>query len=874
MDGTPLLGGSRDGNPRSRVALIVIILAAVIVIVAITASVTVAVKNSDYKNNNNHMNNQCPVSNYPLDYNAFFPYVPTSNVFHAAAPVLIQNATVWTGLGNVLVGYDILMENGKFVNIGRNLPPPGNGAIYNVGLAYVTPGIVDMHSHLGVYGAPEDSFGTADGNEATNPTTPYVRSIDGLDPEDPYIPLIRQGGVTSSLVLPGSANVMGGEATYVKLKGNTVSDMIIPNAPRAFKMACGENPKRVYGGQGVMPDSRMGSGWKLREKFFYAAQLKQQQDIWDCQNATSPLSTPRPQDLTLEPLIAIINGGVLNVHCYRVEDMEMMIRTSQEFGFKIAAFHHALEAWKIPDILKENNITVATFSDMWGFKMEAYEASVHAPKILFDSGVSFALKSDHPVIFARYLIQEAAIAHHFGLSEQTALQSVTIVPATAIGIGHRVGSIQVGKDADLVVWDRYPLDLGASANMVFIDGELFDNNNLPTFPPKVNATQATLQGSGPNQCGLSSTYSVIGAKIYTMDDADTIITGGQIVVQNGVITCLAQTCTLPQGGTVYTLNGGIITPGLISVGGNLGQLEVESESASQDGATSGVDNTNVKAIDGIRLNVFNARHLTEAWASGITAALSAPMSYGLIAGTGVAFNTISQSGYQRGTIVDQVLIKDGTSLHIAIGNAVKGAIPSISQQFSILRQIFNQSTNPVILSAMNQQIPVFAEVNQVDEIATLVRLKKQLGFNLTIVGGAEAYLIAPMLAAEGVSVILAPYTIPPSTFETWRASLQSAQILYQNGVHLGIGIFDPGLARRLRWEAGTAVGHGLPWYAGLKSISRNIADMLNINGFGTGSIREGTPANFVGFSGDPLSLDSTVQFVAVSSEVDCQPVHF
>jgi imidazolonepropionase-like amidohydrolase len=290
--------------------------------------------------------------------------------------------------------------------------------------------------------------------------------------------LIRSGGVTTSLVLPGSGNVQGGQAAYVKLRnvgtvggkrfikgdcievleinGNTVVsrysididlqyfcrdigcascsfglqfvEMLLANAPRALKMACGENPKRVYGSMSQTPDSRLGIGWLQRKQWYAAAQLKAQQDQWECANATGQVSEPYPEDIALEPLVAVLrNQARLMVHCYKVEDFEMMLRTANEFGFKIATFQHALEAWKIPDIMAANNVTIATFADSWGFKMEGFDASVKAPWILKQNGVNIALKSDHPVVFAKYLMFEAGKAHHYGLDAESALQAVTIV---------------------------------------------------------------------------------------------------------------------------------------------------------------------------------------------------------------------------------------------------------------------------------------------------------------------------------------------------------------------------------------------------------------------------------------------------------------
>lgn len=382
-------------------------------------------------------------------------------------PTLLRGGTLWTATGAILPSTDILMQDGHIVLIGIGLALPQGATEVDARGRIITPGLVDMHSHLGVYAAPH-AKSNADGNEMTSPIMPAVRAIDAFDPEDPAIARTVGGGVTTALILPGSGNAVGGQAMYVKLHGQTVADMAIVKPPRSMKWAMGENPKRVYGGRSQLPMSRMGHGWVLRRMLFEARDLRDQQDAWD----RNPAHTgARPFRAEMEPVVALLRGQILlQVHCYEVHDIETLVRIADEFGFRIAAIHHALEAWKIPRLLVDHRIGVATFADLWGFKMEAYDASVHAPKILQESGVLLAFKTDHPVIDAQYLIFEAAKAHHYGLPEQAAIQAVTRNPARLIGLGDRLGTLEVGKDADVIVWKGNPLDLGARPDRVFIDG--------------------------------------------------------------------------------------------------------------------------------------------------------------------------------------------------------------------------------------------------------------------------------------------------------------------------------------------------------------------------------------------------------------------
>lgn len=389
-----------------------------------------------------------------------------------ARAVLLTHATLWTATGDVLADSDILLQDGHIAAVGKGLQAPAGAEVLDCQGKVVTPGLVDMHSHVGVYPVPTGNA-RQDGNEMSNPLTPQVRAVDSFDPEDASIARALAGGITTALVLPGSGNAMGGQALYVKLYGKSTVDMTIPGAPRSMKWAMGENPKRAYGSKGQMPMSRMGHAWILRQRLFEARDLKAQQDSWDRKYGKNPPpdGQNRPFRADLEPVVALLRGEVLlQVHCYEVHDMETLFRLSDEFGFKIAAVHHALEAWKIPKTLAERKIATAIFSDLWGFKLEAYDGSVYAPKILHDAGVAVAIKTDHPVIDEQYLMFEAAKAHHYGLDQQAAIQAVTRNPARAIGLGDRVGTLEAGKEADVLVWDRPPMQLGARPERVYVNG--------------------------------------------------------------------------------------------------------------------------------------------------------------------------------------------------------------------------------------------------------------------------------------------------------------------------------------------------------------------------------------------------------------------
>lgn len=277
-----------------------------------------------------------------------------------------------------------------------------------------------------------------------------------------------------------------------------------------------------------------------------------------------------PEDLSLESLVSLLRGEVLlNLHCYETHDIEAMIRHSLEFNFTIAAFHHALDAYRIPDILRRarNNITVATFADIWGYKKEAFQAIPEAPRILFEAGIPVAIKSDHPVLNSQHLVYEAAKTTHYGLPAQNAFMAVTSVPANAIGLGHRIGSLKVGYDADLVLWDRNPLELGATPLQVFVDGiPLFDSHPIEQAVKKETVV-STVTLNPP-------TAKLEGAKSFILKNAGYSFLGKtptkgpmQVVVKNGSIVCSAVDCTTviasvqsSEAVPEYDLQGGYVVP--------------------------------------------------------------------------------------------------------------------------------------------------------------------------------------------------------------------------------------------------------------------------------------------------------------------------
>ncbi|MBL8545223.1 MAG: amidohydrolase [Hyphomonadaceae bacterium] len=402
----------------------------------------------------------------------------------ASTPTLIRNATVFDGNGAELANSDVLMRDGRIAAVGQNLSAEGATVIDGTG-RFVTPGIIDAHSHLGVYPSPSINA-TSDGNELTQPNTAEVWAEHSVWPQDPGFLRAVAGGITTLHVLPGSGNLFGGRGTTLRpvLGATTVQEMKFPGAPQSLKMACGENPARVYGTRNTSPATGMGNVAGYRQAFANAARYARR-----AQNAAEGNGEPPDRDLEMETLAGVINGDIiLQWHCYRADEMANAIQVAHEFEFEIAAFHHAVEAYKISDLLREEGICSAMWADWWGFKIEAYDGIRENIAFVDAAGACAIVHSDSEVGIQR-LNQEAAKAMADGRRaglEITRGQVWTWLsrnPARALHIDNETGTLEVGRRADVVIWSADPLSSYGVAERVFIDGALMYERGVEREPP-------------------------------------------------------------------------------------------------------------------------------------------------------------------------------------------------------------------------------------------------------------------------------------------------------------------------------------------------------------------------------------------------------
>ncbi len=431
---------------------------------------------------------ETPSSKKTVSYPDKNPF-PSTYSATQQSPFVIRAVNVLTGTGEQREAVDVLVVEGKISSIGEALNVPGKTIEVDGKGKWLTPGLIDVHSHMGVYPSPQTS-NHSDVNEATSPVTARVWAEHSVWPQDPAFEKAIAGGITTFQVLPGSANLIGGRGVTLKnVPSVTVQGMKFPGAPYSLKMACGENPKRVYGAKLVTPSTRMGNMAGYRAAWIKAQKYSDDWNQYLEKSATDEDLLPPERDLELETLKGVLDGEIrIHNHCYKADEMAQMIDMSREFGYEIAAFHHAIEAYKLAPLLAENNICAVMWADWWGFKQEAFDMVRENIAMVDYAQACAVIHSDDPLQIQR-LNQEVAKAMSAGnrmgldIKPAQAIRWLTLNPAKSLGLDDKIGSIESGKNADLVLWDGPPLSVYSHATQVWIDGVLRFDKTRPGVRP-------------------------------------------------------------------------------------------------------------------------------------------------------------------------------------------------------------------------------------------------------------------------------------------------------------------------------------------------------------------------------------------------------
>ena len=827
----------------------------------------------------------------------------------------VVGGTVMTAAGEIHTPGFVAFENGRILEVGPGDPTaiPDGAEVVDATGQYVTPGIIDTHSHLGVYPTPHVAA-HSDGNEATSVSTPNVQAMHSVWPQDPGFERAIAGGVTAMQILPGSANVIGGRGFVMQnLPGALVAEALaFPGAPATLKLACGENPKRVYGGRGQMPSTRMGSVAVMRQIWIDAQAYAESWSDYDealgewCEAGAPEDGEPaRPtRDLGKETLIGVLNGEILpQIHCYRADEMLTQIAIADEFGYAIRSFHHATDAYKIRDTLAAYAISASIGADGWGFKIEAYDSVVESAALLHEAGGMPVIHSDSAIGIQR-LNQEAAKAYYAGvragiaLDDNDVLRWITYNAAWSLGIEEHTGTLEPGKRADVVVWSAHPFSVYARAEQVWIEGTTrwarsvsepvwsdFETGLWPESigPDPLPSDRGPLEAlplealAGYEAPAWTSAAHAMSADAWCITNARVFPVGadpyvGSVCVEGGRVSGASASLTPPPGVPQIDVAGAVVTPGLVDVHTALGLVEI-----------SMVEDT-VHQDDGGDDDVRSAFRVTDAFdptssligitrEGGITSVVSAPTG-GVISGQATWFNL----GAQPAPI-------DASAMKIRMGRSAGASRATTAGRFEEIfrdarayaqhagrfdtRGVRDLSVSYLDLEALapvvSGEMPVLAAAAHQVDVRAALSLAERIGFEVTILNSADSWAIADELAAANAIVVLEPLQNLPSSFTSLGAREDGAALLAQAGVRVALTTNSAHNVRLLRQFAGNAVRAGLPWSTALEAVTVVPAEIMGVSDT-YGRLAPGYVANLVVWSGDPFEASTGVQWLVVEGQ--------
>jgi imidazolonepropionase-like amidohydrolase len=835
---------------------------------------------------------------------------------------VIRNATILTAAGPVIERGSVLLQDGKVAAVGQTVTAPADALVIDASGKWLTPGVIDTHSHLGVYAAPGIES-LQDGNEMTSPNTAEVSSEHAIWPQDPQFDLALAGGVTTMHVLPGSANLFGGRSVTVKnVPARTADAMKFPGAPYGLKIACGENPTRVYGSRNMSPSTRMGNVAGYRKAWQAATEYRDRWRKWKADGA-DPAKRP-DRNLQLETLMGVLDGEIrIQNHCYRADEMATMIDISKEFGFKIASFHHAVEAYKVRDLLVANDICASMWADWWGFKLEAYDGIMQNIALVHEAGGCAIVHSDSGDGIQR-LNQEAAKAIRAGaeagitIGRADAVKWLSINPAKALGIDKVTGSLEPGKNADVVIWSGDPFSAYAHAERVFIDGaQVFDRADATRVPrsdfqlgilpvpqslgplsrvpgPSVLRPGSSVPGPGSSVPGPGSAVparriagprdpgtagpaiAITNARILPVSGP--AIDRGTVIIRGGRIAAVGANLTAPAGARVIDAAGKIVTPGWLDSGIHTGIVEIPG--SAKGTADQNTTDARVSAAFTV-VDAFNGNStvIPVTRVEGITRALVTPGGTGnVFLGQGAVMDfsgaQVPASVTRAPAVMVALLGEAGAS---AAGGSRSTAtlrlreILDDARDYGIHKAAYNAKQRrdyarsrldlEALQPVLKGQVPLAIQANRASDLLAAMRLADEFKVRLVLLGATEGWMVAEQLAKANVPVVLKPLTDIPS-FDSLGATLENAARLSRAGVTVALASFDTHNSRTLRQEAGNAIANGMDRDAALQAVTLTPARLWGVADR-VGSLEAGKDADVVVWAGDPFELTTGAEHVFI-----------
>ena len=797
---------------------------------------------------------------------------------------LLRNATIHSAVRPPYVG-DVLILNGKIAQLGSVEAPQGVLVLDAAG-RHLAPGVVDCHSHMAIDGGL---------NEGSVSISCDVTIADVVDGDDVAVWRAVAAGVTTARLLHGSANTIGGRDAVIKLKyGRRPAEMMLIGAPEGVKFALGENPKRATRGGGApgrFPNTRMGVE-ALVERAFEAAD--DYRAAWrayaEAQQRGEDRLPPR-RDLRLEALSKVLDKSILvHAHCYRADEIVMLLRSAQRHGYTIATLQHVLEGYKVAPEMAAAGVAGSTFGDWWAYKVEAYDGIPHNAALMERAGVLSSLNSDSDEMIRRLMLEAAKSVRYEGMDPVAALRLVTLNPAKQLGLGERLGSIEVGKDADMALYTHDPLDARAVVLWTMIDGEVAferrDAFELLTNPPKVR--DLTPEPMADLPVGEGALTAIVGGTVHPVGAP--VIEKGVVLVQGGRILAVGANVPVPAQASIHDATGRHVWPGMIALKANIGLLEIGAVAATDDQAEIGGNQPDLRTAASIHPD---SAHVGVTRYNGITRAQVAPQGGGPFMGQSCVAHLV-------GDTWEEMVQVDRDMLHLAFPvkpaptkpGAAKDAPPQDApngrrrrtssdhdERVAQLRRMLDDareygrrmdaaktgSVAPAFdarLAALvpyaRAEKPVALHANDARTILAALRFAKDEKLNAVLYGAAEGWKVVDVLARAEVPVVIGPVLALPNRREDpYDAAYANAAVLARAGVRYAIMADDPENTRNLPFHAAMAAAHGLPHEEAVRAVTLYPAQILGLDKQ-VGSLAPGKVADIVVTDGDLLDVRAPV----------------
>ena len=785
---------------------------------------------------------------------------------------VVRNVVIHTAVSEPFQG-DLFVKDGKIAAVGKVEAPAGTLELDGRGL-HVSPGVIDCHSHMAI------SRGV---NEGTYSITAECDISDALDAEDVGLWRALAGGVTGARLLHGSANTIGGRHEVIKLRyGKSFDELRNPDAKEGIKFALGENVKRSNGGgnSGRFPATRMGVEALLVRAFTRAREYQSEWLNYEAAKARGEDPVPPRKDVRLDVLVGILDMQVdVHSHCYRADEILMLLRVAEQNGFRVKTLQHVLEGYKVAHEIAQHGAGPSSFSDWWAYKIEAYDAVPFSPAMMVEAGAVTTINSDSDEL-VRHLFSDAGKSMRYGgLDPVRSLQLVTLNVAKQLALEEHTGSIEVGKDADLVLHTGDPLSAYSRVEWTMVDGELeftrrdafeLDTRRAPLTEVTEPRTEAGVEWSADG----GATVAIVGGTLHPVTAPE--IANGTIVLQGGRIVAMGSGIAVPSNARVVDATGRHVWPGLIALDTRLGLFEIGSVQATVDTDEIGGNQPDIRAS--ASLNAESV-HIPVTRFNGVTRAQASPQGGGPWMGQSCVIRL-------AGDTWEELLHVDRDMLHLSfprVGNTAKEkkepeVLKELAKQLGEAREYARLgdeaqskgSAKPPYDARLEALAPFALGQKRVavhaDGAQTLLYAIKWIGeqkLDAVIVGAREGWKVADELAKSKLPVIVAgTLALPSGEFDPYDAPYANPAVLHRAGVPIAISSGDDENVRNVGFHAAMAASFGLPREEALRSVTLYAARMLGLDKE-LGSLALGKLGDVVVTDGDILDTGTQVHYVFV-----------